>query len=200
MSSFPTSTRFQSACSLLNKIPVAKLSLVIKRVLLKISVKSATFFTDEELDKLSAQFSLTVPELNDCLSALHYSFSQCAYSSVSPENLAATLSAASLSTEHAEVMSASWGKEAAGVVKRIRDASALGAPKVLTSTDWSLSIAMSSSDLKNTKQASARFELNLDRPNGGGDPECVTMELQHEELYDLFKKLEDVQESLDALS
>ena len=173
---------------------------VVKRIIAKMSVKNARIFSDEELAKLVEAFSLTTPELNDCLGALHYALSQAAYSSLKPAVLAATLTAAQMAADHAAAMSDAWEKEGAGVIKRLRDASVMGAPKVMLSTDWSLSINMASSTVSDTKAASARFEMDLARPNGGGEEETLAVEFSHEELYEFFKKLEKVQSQLDDLN
>ena len=54
------------------------------------------------------------------------------------------------------VFSQTWAQAATTVVKNFRDAATMGAPKVLTNNEWSLSINMSNNTLKNTKEASAR--------------------------------------------
>ena len=105
-----------------------------------------------------------------------------------------------MAAEHSAAMADMWEKEGAAVITRLRDASVMGAPKVMQSTDWSLSINMSPSTVADTKAASARFEIDLARPNGGGDEETLAVEFNHEELYEFFKKLEKVQSQLDDLN
>ena len=198
--SFPTSSRFSSACLLCNKIPASKFPLVLKRILQKLHIKNASSFTPAEASQLASGFGLTPLELADCLAALQHAFSRAAYSAVKPAALAATCVGASMGEEHGEMMAKAWEAEAAGVVKRLRESAVVGAPKVLENTDWSLSVNMSSSTLTSTKTASARFEFDLAVPNGGGEEETLAVEFSHEELYELFKKLEQVQGQLDELT
>jgi len=133
------------------------------------------------------------------LNALQYCFSQAAYSTIKPAALSKTLEGAQMATEHVAVVVAVWEKEAGSLVQRLRESSVMGAPKVAVSNDWNLSINMSSSGLGKTKSASARFEVDLATPKGG-EEETVAMEFNHSELYEFFKKLEQVQVQLDELS
>mmetsp|Transcript_11678 Transcript_11678/g.23572 ORF Transcript_11678/g.23572 Transcript_11678/m.23572 type:complete len:201 (+) Transcript_11678:6-608(+) len=200
MSSFPVSSRFTAACALISKLPVAKFPLVLKRICSKIHIKNCEYFTASELAQLMAQFNLSALEFNDVLGACSYAFEQSAYATIKPDALATTLTRAGMSDEHSSVFSQTWAQAATTVVKNLRDAAMMGAPKVLTNNEWSLSINMSNNTLKNTKEASARFEFDLARPNDGGDEETLAIEFTHEELYGFFQKLEKVQSQLDALS
>ena len=99
-SSFPVSSRFNAACTLINKLPVGKFPLVLKRICSKIHIKSCEYFTASELAQLTAQFNLSALEFNDVLGACSYAFEQSAYSTIKPEVLAATLTRAGMSNEH----------------------------------------------------------------------------------------------------
>ncbi len=200
MSAFPVSSRFTAAMALANKIPLQKFPLVLKRVLSKLHLGGEVeYFTKEELTKLSEAFALSMLELNDVLGALSYAHEQAAYVGLKPDALASVLVSAKLDVEHADAMARVWAEEAQGVVARIRDSSIMGAPAVLRDNSWSLSINMSNSSLQNTKDASARFELDLARPDGS-DAEMLALEFSHAELYQFFKKLETVQQQLDDVT
>ncbi|GMI15236.1 hypothetical protein TrVE_jg245 [Triparma verrucosa] len=200
MSDFPISSRFKAACSLINNLPVGKFPLILKRICAKIHIKNCEFFTESELSQLTTQFSVSLLDFNDILGACSYAFEQSAYSTIKPDALAATLTLAGMSSEHSTVFSQAWAQTANSVVSNFRDASVMGAPKVMTNNEWSLSINMSNDTLKNTKEASARFEIDLAQPHDGGDEETLAVEFTHEELYGFFQKLEKVQSQLDALS
>ena len=66
-----------------------------------------------------------------------------------------------------------------------------------------VSINMSNSSLKNTKDATARFEVELGREAGGGGGdkgETIAMEFGHEGMWEFFKDLDRIQEQLDTLT
>ena len=109
--------------------------------------------------------------------------------------------AATMGDEQANLIAMAWSSEGGNVVRKFRDLTVMGGPKVLVDTNWSLSINMGQSTLSKTKEASARFELNLEMPNGdGSEAEILEMEFNHSELGSFFEKLEKVQEQLDALT
>ena len=146
---------------------------------------------------------LNLPEkdMHLVLSCCAYIFEQSAYTNIKPQSLTDQMVAATMGDEQANLIAMAWSSEGGNVVRKFRDLTVMGGPKVFVDTNWSLSINMGQSTLSKTKEASARFELNLDMPNGdGSEAEILEMEFNHSELGSFFEKLEQVQEQLDALT
>lgn len=71
-------------------------------------------------------------------------------------------------------------------------------PATLSSSQYRLHLVMGESNLTRLQDPCALFELGLTKANG--ESEQVAVEFNHNEMYDLFLKLERMQEQLDGLS
>ncbi|GMI07505.1 hypothetical protein TrRE_jg3490 [Triparma retinervis] len=154
--SFPTSTRFRSACRILTTFPLPSFSSVLKRLSSRVHLRSSTYFTPSESSSLASQFGVTPLELSDCLNACGYALEQCAYSSVGGEGLERTLLDAGMGEGHAGAFRRAWEKEGQGIVNNFRDGSGVGTTMVMRGVEWSLGINMGNSGIKNTREATAR--------------------------------------------
>lgn len=81
----------------------------------------------------------------------------------------------------------------------------MGAPYVLESTSWTVSLGMGSSAGTAEKQSTAVFDFSLvaERPSGAVGSSVAknfSVEFSRGELLTLFEKLDRVQQQIDALS
>ncbi|GMI51550.1 hypothetical protein ScalyP_jg3143 [Parmales sp. scaly parma] len=198
-----TTTKFVESATLLNKIPIPKFSLVLKRVLLNLHQRNASFFNETEAAQLQKLFSLTPSELKSVLGLVAYVYENAAYATTKPPALKAKIITGGVDEKHGEAFMTAWAEEAGGVVNRLKE-HAMGGPTVLNGTEWGLSVNVAQSNLARTQDAVARFELTLDKPNAdnnnSNNEETLGLEFSHSELYDFFCKLETIQSQLDSVS
>ena len=198
-SGFRLTDSFREAVVLINAIAAGKYRLLLERLLSKLHTRAERAFTDAEESKLMAMLSVTRPQLDTILEASGFIFQQAAYQSVEPERLAELLGEMGVAQANAAAASSVWAAKGAAFVRKLKEAS-LGGPKVLAATDWHMHLMMSEAGLARLKDPSAVFELTLERPDKpDGEQERIGVEFSHGELYDLFGKLETIQEQLDAL-
>jgi hypothetical protein len=178
--------------------------------------------------QLCGRFNLSDGELTTVLEALSYVFEQAAYHTIRPASLPPLLEEALWDAEHAAAVGRAWEEGAAGIVAALKEHTMSG-PKTLVGSQYRLHLVMAESNLSRLQDPVALFELTLAPSNHAAPPvapptaassdnaanglasdvvaagsvpgtEALALEFTHAELYDLFAKLERVQEQLDGLS
>lgn len=163
------------------------------------SVESAAF-SDEEAGKLATVLGIGRPELNSLLSYLAEILKSAAYVVTKPAQLAQQLAQSGLSEGHSRVISEVWANSAKDIVEALK--ARAFAPKELSDVNWKLGITLAQSSKANTRApiATLDFVLRDNQKPGGAAAEHVTVEFNHEELYQFYLKLEDIQAKLDELT
>ena len=199
-------TRLRGASGLINQVSVQKFPILLKRITEKLHLRHEHIFTEEEHEQLCGLFSISDGDLRTVLESCAYLFEQAAYHTIHPNSLKELLVSSDMDEEHAQAMATVWGEEATELVNRLKDQTMSG-PLSLVDSQYRLHLMMGESNLTRLKDPSALFEFSLAQPavdqapaaaTAGGDN--VVVEFSHAELYDLFLKLEKVQEQLDGLS
>merc|ERR1711974_309756 len=104
---FTLTKRFTTSVGLINKIPTAKLGLVLERVVSNIDSGDAPFSEDEN-KKLCALFSLSEEEMASVLDALCFIFEQLAYLEVTSDQLTAHLSKTGITSDRVTCFVTIW--------------------------------------------------------------------------------------------
>mmetsp|Transcript_28497 Transcript_28497/g.33703 ORF Transcript_28497/g.33703 Transcript_28497/m.33703 type:complete len:199 (+) Transcript_28497:18-614(+) len=190
-------SRMKEAGALINTIDASKFPFLLTRIVQKLHLRNESIFSDVEHEQLCGRFSLSDGELRTVLEALSYVFEQAAYHTIRPASLPDLLMETGMDEGHAAAVAEVWEEGATGLVAQLKEHTMSG-PSSLTSSQYRLHLVMGESNLSTLQDPAALFELGLTSANG--DTEKVAVEFNHNEMYDLFLKLERIQEQLDGLS
>mmetsp|Transcript_27375 Transcript_27375/g.55999 ORF Transcript_27375/g.55999 Transcript_27375/m.55999 type:complete len:213 (+) Transcript_27375:283-921(+) len=205
---FAVTKRVREAISLINSLDESKLTVVLKRLVRAVGVKSEKPFTEEEIEQLQQHLVLNAAELDTVLEASSFFLERSAYHVVKSEDLSVQLQAAGLSQNHGRVFAAVWQSEAPALLRRLREAQDCGAGATLQSVDWQIRMQTARSGLSRLAEPSAILTLGLNegedgnaREEEGGKPtRDVVVEMDAEQLLALLHRLDTAQAQLDALS
>lgn len=187
----------KEAVTFINAIDVNKFSRLISRIIQKLHLKGERTFSEEEEEKLQAALSLDKNALNLVLETSAFILEQAVYHNVKPASLQQQLEMVHLTPEKAEVFSQTWATTGPELVEKLK--CNLFAPKKLEYVGWQLNLQMAQSSHARLKSPSAVLQLGLQ----GEDSEVqenVFVEFNHQQLLDLYDKLEIVQGQLDSLT
>ncbi|AWP07361.1 putative COMM domain-containing protein 10 [Scophthalmus maximus] len=194
-SSFPNSIK--EAVTFINAIDVNKFSRLISRIIQKLHLKGERTFSEEEEQKLEAALSLDKQALNLVLETAAFILEQAVYHNVKPAALQQQLEAVHLNSDKAEVFSQSWATAGPELLEKLKHNTF--APKKLEYVGWQLNLQMAQSSQARLKSPSAILQLGL-RNDDSEVQENVFVEFNHQELLELYNKLEIVQGQLDSLT
>ncbi|PAA76911.1 hypothetical protein BOX15_Mlig032129g2, partial [Macrostomum lignano] len=157
-------------------------------------------FSDDEAEKLISVLGITRADLNSLLSYLADVLKSAAYSITKPNQLAQQLAQSGLAETHCRAIAEVWSNSAKDIVEAFKTRSF--APKELSDINWKLGITLAQSSKANTRTpiATLDFVLRDNQTLGGPNAEHVAVEFNHDELYQFYLKLEDIQAKLDELT
>ncbi|XP_029998857.1 COMM domain-containing protein 10 [Sphaeramia orbicularis] len=198
MASFIKETRsIKEAVTFINTIDVNKFSRLISRIIQKLHLKGERTFSEEEEQKLEAALSLDKQALSLVLETTAFILEQAVYHNVKPASLQQQLESVHLNPDKAEVFSQTWAAAGPELVERLKHN--IFAPKKLDYVGWQLNLQMAQSSQARLKSPSAVLQLGL-RNEDSEAQEHVFVEFNHQELLELYNKLEIVQGQLDSLT
>ena len=120
-----------------------------------------------------------------------YIFESAVYHSVSEERLSSELERSGLKKEYAEMMGNVWREKGKKVEERLKEKRIGG--NELQNVDWRLQLKMGQYDLYKMQEMEAVFHFSTTE-------EVFAVACNEKELFELYAKLEKVQEQLDALT
>eukprot|EP00743_Colponemidia_sp_Colp-15_P011183 GILK01012443.1.p1 GENE.GILK01012443.1~~GILK01012443.1.p1 ORF type:complete len:204 (-),score=31.55 GILK01012443.1:40-651(-) len=200
-SMFASTTRFREAVALVNAVPVEKLPLVITRIVRRLHLKEQ-IFKDEEAEQLQDVLQLSAAEVDTVVHGCSYIFEQAAYRRANQKVLAENLQAAGLGDVQAQAFYRIWGTEGASYLEKLKE-KPLGTP-MLTDVNWRLHLEMAQDDIYHQKEPVAIFNFGLDNSDSTkqsvqNENSSIAVEMDSQELYSFFLKLETIQQQLDRL-
>lgn len=209
--SFKVASKFKEAAKVINCITLDKFPMVLTRIISKLHLRNSSLFKEEEEAQLRTLFGLNDENLQLVLNCIAYIFEQAAFTSTGVEPLKTILLEAGFESEHATIVGNVWQEQAPDLVAKLKQR-ILGAP-TLIDTDYHLNLTLGVDELSRLQNPTAIFEFSVSNPakppttmstNSGieveGGVDKVAVEMNHEDLYDFFLKLEKVQNQLDKLS
>ena len=170
---------------------------ILGRLLKKIHAKDERAFTAAEEKQMEEVLGLSGNDVTLLLESCSYFFEQAAYYGVPASGLSAHLSQLGITGASLEALSRAWESERDGVLERLKERTV--SPATLEQVSWQLHLQMAQSNLSRLKEPSAIFALSV-KADGSQQRERVTMEMNHEELYAFYLKLEQMQSQLDRLT
>ena len=146
-------------------------------------------------------FGMDTEQLSTVLESCTFMLEQFAYNVTKPDNVAAALTKAGFSEEHAQAVSQVYATEAEAVLTQIRGGQF--GPSALDSVSWKLNLQSSEDTQGRLAQPTVVMELGIKSVDANDNDEAaqhVAIEATHDELHGLFENLERLQEQLDAIS
>jgi len=181
----------------INDIETGKFGKLLVRIVQKLHSREEKSFTEEEEERLRSALNLTSKEIEIVLDTTSYIFEQAAYHNAKPNAFTEQLEKLGLTEDKIEAFVEVWTSSGPSVIEQLRKRSL--APKQLDSVAWQLNLQMAQANKTKMKIPSAVVELGLKNASTNAK-ERLQLEFTHEELYDFFQQLEDVQTQLDNLS
>lgn len=181
------------AVQLINNLNDAKFPLLLSRILQKLHSKEESF-TEEEEEKLQMAFSLDQQQLHLVLETISFILEQAAYNLAKPAILSQQLQEINLQEEKISSIVQAWMNNAKNVTEKLRQRTI--SPKQLTDVKWELRLQMAQASQTNLKIPKGILELEITSEN---NKDKIQFEFNHKQLYELYNKLEIIQNQLDSL-
>uniref|UniRef100_A0A0D6R9L8 COMM domain-containing protein n=1 Tax=Araucaria cunninghamii TaxID=56994 RepID=A0A0D6R9L8_ARACU len=198
----PKSSSFRSAILLVDGVHSDRLSLLLERILHKLT-KEEEPFTEIELFKLQEVLGLSTEELQSLIDACTFTFEQAAMNSASVTKLIDNLKLFGLSSFSVAVFQDLWMRSGPSLIIAFRE-KPFGAPGTsqLVDVQWRVHMQVASSE-ERQHEPMGILQMNLSTPEKGyktSGEKSFALEFFYTELFDFYEKLEQIQEQLDSLS
>lgn len=193
---FPETERFKKSVEEINGISASRLPKLISRIGQKCGTDDESPFTDEEKEKLCEVLELGPNSLQSVLETLELILRQAAYHNWKLSALMQHLNSANLEQERGEIVSQAWQKYGKEIIARLKKNN-LSANQ-LEKVGWHLNLQVAQ-DSK-SKMAEPNVVFQLECKDANGEANNMLLEFNHDELLEFYKKLETIQEQMDALS
>mmetsp|Transcript_2865 Transcript_2865/g.6982 ORF Transcript_2865/g.6982 Transcript_2865/m.6982 type:complete len:213 (-) Transcript_2865:33-671(-) len=192
---FKLTKRFQASIALINTLDNTKLHAVLTRIIQKLHLRDEDAFTGEEQTQLTGVLGLDERQLDTVLDVSAYIFEQAAYIQATTVQLKIHLERAGLSKEKNIAFLRVWESARPTLIENLKNRTIV--PRTLKDVSWQLHLQLSQSSLARVKTPSAIFQLEVAHESG---TEKVRMELDHDDLFAFYDRLNVIQKQLDDLS
>ena len=190
------SKRLKKGIGLINLLDNKKLLQILRRIINKVHLKDDAIFTSEEKEKLEIALDLETAEVQTVLETVVFIIEQIAYHNIKPDGLEKHLEILSLTEEKMECFVSLWNENAVNVIQLLKKIN-LG-PNQLDTVKWRLSLQLARNNHSKLKIPSSILELGITTSDSNSN-DNLQMEFSHDNLYNLFQQLEDIQEQIDNL-
>ena len=138
-------------------------------------------------------------ELESILETCSYIFEQCAYFTVSElVSLKNQLEGIGLDNKHSIPFCEVWKVEGANFCEKLKDVNII--PNRVDSTSWRLHLQLAQSNLSKIKETTAIFQFHVSNNHQQSLPSSpLHLEFNHQQLFDFFLQLQQIQKQLDSL-
>ncbi|XP_066951345.1 COMM domain-containing protein 10 isoform X1 [Macrobrachium rosenbergii] len=192
--------RLQEGISLMNNTDSGKINGLLTRICSALISNRSQVFTEEEEEKLSASLVITRDQTQLLIKTIIHIIQQAAHGMVRPALLKEHLLAAGISQDKTDIFIEQWSANAKAIVDTLRQQCL--SEKQLEDVAWDLHLKSASSTLARQAQPIAHVQLTLGDGTSKGSSttsEKVLMQFSHDQLYDFYDQLEQIQSHLDSL-
>ncbi|XP_023230180.1 COMM domain-containing protein 10-like isoform X2 [Centruroides sculpturatus] len=191
---FTKTKKLTEAVQLINNLNDARFPLLLSRILQKLHSKEESF-TEEEEEKLQLALSLDQQQLHLVLETISFILEQAAYNLAKPAVLSQQLQEINLQEEKVSSIVQAWVNNAKSVTEKLRQRTI--SPRQLTDVKWELRLQMAQASRTNLKTPLGILELEISSDKDKNNK--IQFQFNHQQLYELYNKLEIIQNQLDAL-
>ncbi|KAJ9578575.1 hypothetical protein L9F63_005203 [Diploptera punctata] len=193
--------RLQKAVKIMNDLDTSKFPLLLSRITqaMQVGKTSEKAFTNEEEEKLQVSLGLEKQDLKLLMESATFIIEQAAYYLTKPAVLKHhLLDLLKLHEDKADAFTNIWTSSAKGIIEHLRQKSLF--PKQLEDVSWSLNLHTATEAQTKRVIPKAVFQFGVKSDECMQDKsENVTIEFNHEELYEFYKCFEKIQCQLDEL-
>ena len=189
--------QIKKAVVLINDIENDRFLLLIQRIVSKLHSSHESSFKQEELEKLEKSLSLSTESIHLVIDILEFVFLQAAYELVKPAFLQASLLNIKLNEEKSNAIAEVWKEAGKDILEKIRQHKTISNQRLLT-IKWRLNLNLATDCKTKQKNPTVLFQFNVGNASSSG--QSVHVELDKDQLYELFSKIEQIQIQVDALN
>ncbi|KAK6631249.1 hypothetical protein RUM44_005775 [Polyplax serrata] len=185
----------EKSIKVINSIEEGKFPLLLSRIAQFLSGGGTTPkpFTSLEEDKLQSSLEITKLDVQILIDGLIELFKACAYTVIKPVILSEHLEKRlSMNAKKAEIFVQVWASSARAIVDNFKQKPYF--PQ-LNHVSYLVTVEATSNSAAKEKIPKAQLQLGVVKDSKRRE---VNLEFSHEELYDFYKKLEQIQSQLDA--
>ncbi|XP_064474538.1 COMM domain-containing protein 10-like isoform X2 [Ornithodoros turicata] len=194
VSMFAKTASLRRAVQLINRLDDSKFGALLSRILQKLHLKDERSFSEEEEQKLQKAFSLSNDELTLVLDTLSFILEQAAFHTAKPSVLHAQLEDLELSEAKVNCIVQAWSSTAKQVIERLKRRTI--AEHQLSDVNVELRVQGAQRTASHMKSPKALMDLVV---SSGAAHDHLLLQFSHQQLYNLYTKLEQIQAHLDTL-
>lgn len=194
---FTNSPKLSTAVEIINNLEQDKFPKITSRIAESLHDRTKTAFSSEEKHKLTSVLKLDESNLQLVLNTIEFVLQQAAYHALKPVVLKAHLTQLKISDEKSDVLCLAWQSFGKEIDNGFRNQSI--APKQLEDISWDLNLKLSQTSKSKLKEPNAVFQLGI-KDQDCNKKENLLVEFNHEQLLNLYNKLEMIQSQMDSLS
>ena len=191
--------QISKSIALLNRIEdLAKLRLLLQRIIQKLHLTNEQYFKEEELTKLESSFEIKSEELASIIDIIEFIYLQSAYTLIKTNVLHQELQRLNLNNDTSILFCEIWKDNYKEIVEKFRETRTISYKK-LVDIKWKLQIQLASDAKSRQKSTNALIEFNVSN-NSDKTKDNFLVEFTKDELYDFYLKLETIQKQIDNLN
>lgn len=180
---------------LMNDFDIIALKKLLEKIITKLPCrKSQNLFTFDESEKLISLFNLSVGDLTLILQFACDAFHNAAYDIAKPENFRENLSSQGLAEKVVGVFVEVYVQYGKDLINKLKNISF--SPCQLEDFNYLLNVEVASGDRSKINKPTVGLQFSL---NSGEKNDSVAVEMDHQQLYAFYDKLEEIQKQLDSI-
>ena len=189
--------QIQKAVELINGIENERFLLLIQRILLKLHSNYESSFKQDELEKLEKSLNLSRESIQLVIDILEFIFLQAAYELVKPAFLQTSMVKIKLNEEKSNSIAEVWKENGKDILEKIRQHKTISNQRLQT-IKWRLNLNLATDCKTKQKNPTTLFQFNVGHASSSS--QSFHVELDKDQLFELFSKIEQIQIQVDALN
>ena len=185
-------SQLQESLKYANDMKPRQFAQMLRRLAIALKDRDNVPFSEEDVQILLEQFSLSPSELESLFSACQYVLQQAAAFSFTSEKIEIYATQCGLSEDISQCFSAVWDAEGEDLINALKQRTVTD--DVLSSTSWRLNMKAAEKDQPPSKTPVMLLDLNVQ----GKEP--ITIQFNHEELSNFYEQIEQIQREVDRLT
>ena len=184
--------KLQAALQIADRIPQRQFAQALRRIAIALRTGNETPFSDDEVEAMLEQFGLVPTDFDAMFSVCSYLLQQAACFSFDSDKISTYATQSGASETVSECFSAVWDAEGYDLIEAMKQKTI--ADTVLESTSWRLDLKADEINQQPMREPRILLDLNV------SNQKPITIQFTHNELSDLYNKIEDIQQVIDKMT